>query len=85
MTVDGQPVVTWTAALEKILGPGIYHDSESDMSGHVLSPGESMTVFTPRHPENNPLVSDKSDPLWVRDEQRPQTYRGRDLLWLDPR
>jgi hypothetical protein len=35
------------------------------MSGHVLSPGESITVFTPRDPANNPLVLDKSNPLWV--------------------
>ena len=35
------------------------------MNGHVLSAGESMTVFTPRNPENNPLVFDKSNPLWI--------------------
>jgi len=71
VTVDGQPVTTWTAALEKILGPG-NHRSESDISGHVLSAGESMIVFTPRDPENNPL-SDQSNPLFVkmnRDRER---------------
>ena len=63
--VDGQPVINWTSALEKLLGPGKHLYSESDMNGHVLSAGESMTVFTPRNPENNPLVFDKSNPLWI--------------------
>jgi len=35
------------------------------MSGHVLSPGESMTVLTPRDPDNKPLVFDRLNPLWV--------------------
>ena len=48
VTVDGQPVINWTVALEKLLGPGEHHYSESDMNGHVLSAGESMTIFTPR-------------------------------------
>ena len=65
VTVDGQPVINWTAALKKLLGPGKHLYSESDMNGHVLSAGESMTVFTPRNPENNPLVFDKSNPLWI--------------------
>lgn len=65
VTVDGQPVADWAAVLEKILGPGYRRLSESDIGGHVLSPGESVTVFTPRDPQNNPLVFDKSNPLWV--------------------
>ena len=36
------------------------------MRGHVLAAGESMTVFTPRDAENNPLNFDKSNPLWVK-------------------
>jgi hypothetical protein len=64
--VDGQPVRNWREALERILGPGEHLGSESDMSGHVLAAGESMTVFTPRDPENNPLNFDKSNPLWVK-------------------
>jgi hypothetical protein len=64
--VDDQPVRNWKEALEKILGPGTHLGSESDMSGHVFAAGESMTVFTPRDPENNPLVFDKSNPLWVK-------------------
>ena len=46
MTVDGQPVINWSQALEKLLGPGTHRFSENDMSDHVLSAGESMTVFT---------------------------------------
>jgi hypothetical protein len=64
--VDGQPVRSWKEALERILGPGEHLGSESDMSGHVLAAGESMTVFTPRDAENNPLNFDKSNPLWVK-------------------
>ena len=63
--VDGQPVRNWREVVEKILGPG-HLASESDMNGHVFAAGESMTVFTPRDPENNPLNFDKSNPLWVK-------------------
>jgi hypothetical protein len=64
--VDGEPVRNWTDALEKMLGPGTHWFSESDMSGHVLAANESMTVFTPtRDPEGNPIVHNRSDPLWV--------------------
>jgi hypothetical protein len=64
--VDGQPVRNWKEALEKILGPGEHLGAESDMSGRVFAAGESMTVFTPHDPENNPLKYDKSNPLWVK-------------------
>ena len=64
--VDGEPVRNWREALEKILGPGEHLGSESDMNGHVLAAGESVTVFTPHDPENNPLNFDKSNPLWVK-------------------
>jgi hypothetical protein len=64
--VDGEPVRNWKEALEKILGPGEHLGSESDMSGRVFAAGESMTVFTPHDPENNPLNFDKSNPLWVK-------------------
>ncbi len=65
VTVDGEPVADWSVALEKILGPGYHRLSESDMSGHVFSPGESVIVFTPRDEQNNPLNFDKSNPHWV--------------------
>ena len=64
--VDGQPVRNWSEALEKILGPGKHLGSESDMSRHVFAAGESITVFTPHDPENNPLNFDKSNPLWAK-------------------
>src|SRR5919106_5894248 len=63
---DGEPVRNWKEALEKILGPGEHLGSESDMSGRVFAAGESMTIFTPRDGENNPLNFDKSNPLWVK-------------------
>ena len=64
--VDGKPVRNWKEALERILGPGEHLGSESDMSGRVFAAGESMTVFTPRDAENNPLNFDRSNPLWVK-------------------
>jgi hypothetical protein len=64
--VDEQPVRNWKEALGRILGPGEHLFSESDMSGHVFAAGESMTIFTPHDPENNPLNFDKSNPLWVK-------------------
>ena len=63
--VDDQPVKNWREAMEKLLGPGEHLVSESDMNGRVLAPNESMTVVTPRDANNNPLVFDKSNPLWV--------------------
>ena len=64
--VDGQAVRNWKEALGRILGPGEHLLSESDMRGHVLAAGESMTVFTPRDAENNLLNFDKSNRLWVK-------------------
>jgi len=49
-----------------MLGPGEHLGSESDMNGHVFAAGESVRVFTPHDPENNPLNFDKSNPLWVK-------------------
>ena len=64
--VDGQPVRNWKEALGRILGPGEHLGSESDMSGCVFAAGESMTVFTPHDPENQPLNFEKSNPRWVK-------------------
>lgn len=61
--VDDQPAKNWNDVLDKLVGPGKHRFSESDMSGHVLAPNESMTVFTPRDVEGNPLT-DRSNPLW---------------------
>jgi hypothetical protein len=62
--VDGQPVRNWNEVLDKFLGPGKYHFSESDINGHVFSAGESMDVFTPRDADGN-VLNDKSNPMWV--------------------
>jgi hypothetical protein len=64
--VDDQPVKNWREAMEKLLGPGEHLFSESDMSGRVVAAGESMTVFTPRDQENNPILYDRSNPLYVQ-------------------
>jgi hypothetical protein len=64
--VDGQPVVDWVEALRKLVGPGEPRYSESDMSGRVLAAGESLTIFTPHDPENNPILYDRSNPLYVQ-------------------
>ncbi len=64
VTVDGQPVTNWQQALQKLLGPGQHHYSQSSINGHVLSPGESMQVFTPTDAEGKPLTVDRSNPLW---------------------
>jgi hypothetical protein len=61
--VDGQPVRNWNEVLDKLIGPGKHHYSESDITGHVFAPNESMDVFTPRDPDGNTLT-DKSNPLW---------------------
>ena len=63
--VDDQPVRNWDEAMKKLLGPGEHLFSESDMNGYVLAPNESIIVVTLRDANNNPLVFDKSNPLWV--------------------
>ena len=63
--VDNQPVKNWDEAMKKLLGPGEHLFSESDMNGYVLAPNESIIVVTLRDANNNPLVFDKSNPLWV--------------------
>ena len=45
--VDGEPVRTWNQALRKLIGPGEHHFTQSTISGHTFSPGESMDVMTP--------------------------------------
>jgi hypothetical protein len=65
VTVDGQPVTNWEQALQKILGPGIHHFSESSMNGHVLSAGESMQICTPADANGKPITVDKSNPVSI--------------------
>jgi hypothetical protein len=46
------------------------------MIGRVLSPGESMTVFTPRDPENNPLVFRQIQFALGEDEKEREQIEG---------
>ena len=62
--VDGQPMKDWNNVLDKFGVPGPHHFSESDITGHVFAPNESMDVFTPRDEAEN-VLNDKSKPLWV--------------------
>jgi hypothetical protein len=62
--VDAQSVKNWNEALDKLVGPGKHHFSESDITGHVFAPNESMDVLTPRDADMNTLT-DRSNPLWI--------------------
>jgi hypothetical protein len=64
LKVDGKPVKNWTEALEKLGGPTEHHAAESDMSGRVLSAGESMDVLTPHDDDDNPIKFDRTNDLW---------------------
>jgi hypothetical protein len=61
--VDGQPVKDWNAGLDKLIGPGPHHYSESDISGHVFAANESMDVLVPYDFDRKPLT-DRTNPLW---------------------
>jgi hypothetical protein len=64
--VDGKPVKNWAEALEEMVGPGGgKHFSESNITGHVFSAGESMTVLTPEDDNEKPVTFDKTNPLWI--------------------
>src|SRR4030088_3122273 len=41
---DHQPMINWNEVFGKLLGPGEYHGSETDMNNHVLSAGESINL-----------------------------------------
>jgi hypothetical protein len=64
--VDGQPVPNWHEALQKLLGPGKHRFSQSSMTGHVLSAGESIDILTPEGDDGTPLNFAKSGPLWAQ-------------------
>ena len=66
--VDGQPVQDWSEALDKLIGPGEHHYSETDISGHVFAANESVDVFIPYGPDRKSL-SDISSPLYVKMNQ----------------
>ena len=62
--VDDQPVKNWPELLHKFLGPEKHRYSESDITGHVFAPNESVNVFTPLD-DNGKALTDSSSPLWV--------------------
>ncbi len=66
LKVDNQPVKNWKEVLDKMLGPGEHHASETDMSGRVFAAGQSTNIFIPLDASNNPVVYDRSNPLWEK-------------------
>lgn len=73
VTLDGKPVLNWHDILQTILGPGEHQFSESTISGHVLSAGETMQIMVPYDSDGTPMTSAKGGPLW--DKMNPG--RGR--------
>jgi hypothetical protein len=65
VTIDGQPARNWDDALQKLAGPGNYQSTQSTISGHIFSAGESLTVLMPKNSEGAPLSGEKSGPLWA--------------------
>jgi hypothetical protein len=74
--VDAQPVKNWNEALDKLVGPRKHHFSESDITGHVFAPNESMDVLTPRDADMNALT-DRSNPLWI------ELNKDRGRVWVE--
>ena len=62
--VDGEPVRNWNQALQKLIGPGDYKFTQSTISGHTFSAGESLDVMVPHNFDGTPLDFDRSNPLW---------------------
>jgi hypothetical protein len=62
VSVDGEPVRRWTEALQKLLGPGPYNFTQSTISGHTFSAGESLDVMVPHDPLGG-QANDKSNAL----------------------
>jgi hypothetical protein len=63
--VDGEAVRNWYGALQKLLGPGEYKFTQSTISGHTFSAGESMDVMVPHDSDGGPLTFEKSGALWT--------------------
>jgi hypothetical protein len=61
--VDGQPVRNWHDALQRLLGRGQYKFTQSTITGHVFSAGESMNILVPHDSDNGPLTYEKAGPL----------------------
>ena len=55
VTVDGEAQPDWHHVVEKILGPGKHNFSESDIGSLILSPNETVMMFTPYDDNGAPL------------------------------
>ena len=66
VTVDGQAMPTWHDVLSKLISPGNHKFSESTISGHVLSAGESMDILVPHDEDGGPLNFQKAGELWTK-------------------
>ena len=75
--IDGQPVPNWHEALQKLLGPGIHHYSNSSMTGRVLSPGESINILVPYGSDDKPITPTTADPLG------PQLEKARNRVAIE--
>src|SRR5205085_10604439 len=64
VTVDGQSMPNWSAVLQKLLGPGTHHMSQTTIGGHVLAAGETIEVLIPHDDENHPLAFEKRGQLF---------------------
>jgi hypothetical protein len=64
VAVDGQPVRDWHDVLQKFLGPGTHHMTQTTIGGHVLAAGETMEALIPGDDENHPLAFEKRGPLF---------------------
>lgn len=60
VTVDGKAIPNWRDAMELLLGPGKYSYAQSNISHRVLSPGETLSILSPR------FEGGSQNPLWVR-------------------
>ena len=45
--LDGKPIRDWEEAMRLFGWPGKHNYSESNLGGHVLSPGEALEIFKP--------------------------------------
>jgi hypothetical protein len=65
VTVDRQPVRNWNEALQKLVGPGEHNATQSTISRHVFSAGESLTAFVPKENDGALASAQKSGPIWA--------------------
>ncbi|MFL6590983.1 MAG: hypothetical protein ACJ8M4_12515 [Chthoniobacterales bacterium] len=65
MTANGEPVRKWNEAFQKLIGPGEYKFTQSTITGHTFSAGESLDVLVPHDSNGGSLAADKSSALWT--------------------